>query len=96
MVLNTSQPPKRSTENDHQKEAWRSWAKDMAHQHKGTGRSANGAAVTGHAKAKSGGGSLRSASTVGDGAGSSKAGPGKLTKARSMLSTVSDRSSRFG
>lgn len=91
---NISQPPKRSAENDHQKEAWRSWAKDMAHQHKGTGRSANGAAITGHAKAKSGGGSLRSTSTVSD--ENAKAGPSKLTKARSMLSTVSDRSSRFG
>ncbi|KAL4082002.1 hypothetical protein V8B97DRAFT_1879878 [Scleroderma yunnanense] len=87
--------PKRSTENDHEKKTLRLWAKDMGNQHKGTGRSANGAAVTGHAKVKSGGGSLRSASMTNAG-NETKAGPSKLSKAQSMLSTVSDRSSRFG
>lgn len=93
IVLTHPQPPKRLAENDHQKKVWRSWAKDVGHQHKGTGRSANGAAVTGHAKVKGGGGSLRSTST---GHPEAKPGPSKLSKARSMLSTVSDRSSKFG
>lgn len=61
----------------------------------GTGRSAVGAAVTGHkAKVKMGGGSLR---TVSSGSASTTAvAPRKPVKAPSMLAAVSDKSSRFG
>ncbi|KAI6165006.1 hypothetical protein EDD17DRAFT_1506348 [Pisolithus thermaeus] len=87
--------PKRSIENDLEQKQWISWAKDQGGRHYGTGRSATGAAVTGHAKVKTGGGSLRSKAA--NAAGSeSRAGSSRLSKAPSMLSAVSDRSSRFG
>lgn len=87
--------PKRSTENDSEQKQWISWAKDQGGRHYGTGRSATGAAVTGHAKVKRGGGSLRSKGTgvVGN---ESRAGSSRLSKTPSMLSAVSDRSSKFG
>ncbi|KAI6047042.1 MRC1-like domain-containing protein [Pisolithus marmoratus] len=87
--------PKRSTENDSEQKQWISWAKDQGGRHYGTGRSATGAAVTGHAKVKRGGGSLRSKETgvVGN---ESRAGSSRLSKTPSMLSAVSDRSSKFG
>lgn len=87
--------PKRSIENDSEQKQWLSWAKDQGGRHHGTGRSATGAAVTGHAKVKSGGGSLRSRVTNGAD-NEPKAGTSRLSKAPSMLSAVSDRSSRFG
>lgn len=87
--------PKRSTENDSEQKQWISWAKDQGGRHHGTGRSATGAAVTGHAKVKRGGGSLRPKTTSASGS-ESRAGSSRLSKAPSMLSAVSDRSSRFG
>ncbi|KAI6122780.1 hypothetical protein EV401DRAFT_1949860 [Pisolithus croceorrhizus] len=87
--------PKRSIENDLEQKQWISWAKDQGGRHYGTGRSATGAAVTGHAKVKTGGGSLRSKATNAVGS-EPKAGSSRLSKAPSMLSAVSDRSSRFG
>jgi len=72
------------------------WARTEARtKHNGTGRSAVGAAVTGHkAKVKAGGGSLR---TLASGSTSTMAVvPPKPVKAASMLSVVSDKSSRFG
>ncbi|KIJ70449.1 hypothetical protein HYDPIDRAFT_78205 [Hydnomerulius pinastri MD-312] len=88
--------PKRHAESDQQRKKMLSWAKGQSNRHQGTGRSANGAAVTGHAKVKSGGGSLRSAQPSSLGAVSeTRAVPNKVSKAPSMLSTVSDRSGRF-
>ena len=72
------------------------WARSEARtKHNGTGRSAVGAAVTGHkAKVKAGGGSLR---TLTSGSASTMAVvPPKPVKVASMLSVVSDKSSRFG
>ncbi|KAH7888042.1 hypothetical protein F5I97DRAFT_944152 [Phlebopus sp. FC_14] len=86
--------PKRHMENEQQQKMLRSWAKGQGNRHHGTGRSANGAAVTGHAaKVMNGGGSLRSA-RLGV-ASETRTAPSKVSKAPSMLSTVSDRSSRF-
>ncbi|KAI6004135.1 hypothetical protein EDD15DRAFT_2156102 [Pisolithus albus] len=82
-------------ENDSEQKQWISWAKDQGGRHHGTGRSATGAAVTGHAKVKRGGGSLRPKTTKASGS-ESRAGSSRLSKAPSMLSAVSDRSSRFG
>ena len=72
------------------------WARSEARtKNNGTGRSAVGAAVTGHkAKVRAGGGSLR---TLASGSTSIvTAAPPKPVKAASMLSVVSDKSSRFG
>jgi len=85
-------------ENDQERIKLRSWARGQGNGNQGTGRSAVGAAITGHAKAKvkTGGGSLR----TGQVATASKSTvtapvPRKVEKGRSMLSVVSDRSSRF-
>ncbi|KAG1756055.1 hypothetical protein EDB19DRAFT_1902237 [Suillus lakei] len=53
--------PNRILENDQEKTKLRSWARGQGGGNQGTGRSAVGAAITGHAKAKvkTGGGSLR-------------------------------------
>jgi len=72
------------------------WAKSEARtKNHGTGRSAVGAAITGHiAKVKAGGGSLRALAS-----GSPSTAPvisSKPAKAASMLSVLSDKSSRFG
>ena len=72
------------------------WAKGEARtKNNGTGRSAVGVAVTGHkAKVKAGGGSLR---TLASGSASTAAVvPRKPGKAATLLSVVSDKSSRFG
>jgi mediator of replication checkpoint protein 1 len=71
------------------------WAKGEARSaNKGTGRSAVGAAVTGHkAKVKAGGGSLR---TLASGSVSTMAAaPRKPVKSASALSVLSDKSDRF-
>jgi len=70
------------------------WAKSEARtKNNGTGRSAVGAAVTGHkAKVKAGGGSLRTLAS----ASTAPIIPPKPVKTTSMLSVVSDKSSRFG
>jgi len=76
----------------------RSWARGQGSGNQGTGRSAVGAAITGHAKAKvkTGGGSLRTGQVAtGSQSMSSASAPRKVEKGRSMLSVVSDRSSRF-
>lgn len=85
-------------ENDQEKVKLRSWARGQGSGNQGTGRSAVGAAITGHAKTKvkTGGGSLR----VGQAAATSKSTvtasvSRKVEKGRSMLSLVSDRSTRF-
>ena len=72
------------------------WAKSEARtKNNGTGRSAVGAAVTGHkAKVKAGGGSLRTLAS--DSTSTVPVAPSKPVKAASMLSVVSDKSSRFG
>jgi mediator of replication checkpoint protein 1 len=72
------------------------WAKTEARtKNNGTGRSAIGAAVTGHkAKVKAGGGSLRTLAP--SSASAVPVVPPKPVKAASMLSVVSDKSSRFG
>ncbi|KAG2148095.1 MRC1-like domain-containing protein [Suillus clintonianus] len=90
--------PNRIFENDQEKTKLRSWARGQGGGNQGTGRSAVGAAITGHAKAKvkTGGGSLRTAqAATGSNSISSAPVPRKLEKGRSMLSSVSDRSSRF-
>ncbi|KAG1753709.1 MRC1-like domain-containing protein [Suillus paluster] len=90
--------PNRILENDQEKTKLRSWARGQGGGNQGTGRSAVGAAITGHAKAKVkiGGGSLRTAqAAAGSNSVSSAPVPRKLEKGRSMLSGVSDRSSRF-
>jgi mediator of replication checkpoint protein 1 len=71
------------------------WAKSEARtKNNGTGRSAVGAAVTGHkAKVKAGGGSLRTLAS-----GSTSSVPVTLrkpVKTASVLSTVSDKRSQF-
>lgn len=76
----------------------RSWARGQGGGNQGTGRSAVGAAITGHAKTKvkTGGGSLRTTqAATGSNSVSGAPVPRKLEKGRSMLSSVSDRSSRF-
>ncbi|KAF8845644.1 hypothetical protein BDN67DRAFT_1033013 [Paxillus ammoniavirescens] len=85
--------PKQHAESEQQRKQMLSWAKGQNHRHHGTGRSGNGAAVTGHAKVKSGGGSLRSAQPSSLGGVSEPRNT--VSKAPSMLSTVSDRSGRF-
>ncbi|KAF9224303.1 hypothetical protein BS17DRAFT_779610 [Gyrodon lividus] len=85
--------PKRHAESEQQRKQMLSWAKGQSHRHQGTGRSSNGAAVTGHGKVKSGGGSLRSAQPSSLGAMNETRN--KVSKAPSMLSTVSNRSGRF-
>ncbi|KAH7914378.1 MRC1-like domain-containing protein [Hygrophoropsis aurantiaca] len=94
---------RRTVESDQERTKLQSWAKSQGgHRNQGTGRSAVGAAVTGHArtKVKTGGGSLRSAqmSVVGSVSTASvdRGNTGKLVKGASMLASVSDRSSRFG
>jgi mediator of replication checkpoint protein 1 len=90
--------PNRIVENDQEKTKLRSWARGQGGGNQGTGRSAVGAAITGHAKAKvkTGGGSLRTTqAATGSSSVSSAPIPRKLEKGRSMLSSVSDRSSRF-
>ncbi|KAG1874779.1 MRC1-like domain-containing protein, partial [Suillus subalutaceus] len=90
--------PNRILENDQEKTKLRSWARGQGGGNQGTGRSVVGAAITGHAKAKvkTGGGSLRTTQTAtGSNSVSSAPVPRKLEKGRSMLSSVSDRSSRF-
>ncbi|KAG1780344.1 MRC1-like domain-containing protein [Suillus placidus] len=90
--------PNRILENDQEKTKLRSWARGQGGGNQGTGRSAVGAAITGHAKAKvkTGGGSLRiTQAAAGSNSASSAPVPRKLEKGRSMLSSVSDRSSRF-
>jgi mediator of replication checkpoint protein 1 len=83
-------------ENDQEKIKLRSWAKGQGNGNHGTGRSAVGAAITGHTKAKvkTGGGSLRTGQ-VATGSQSTSSTPREVEKGRSMLSVVSDRSSRF-
>jgi mediator of replication checkpoint protein 1 len=74
------------------------WAKSEARtKNNGTGRSAVGAAVTGHkAKVKAGGGSLRTLPS-----GSTSSAPSapvtsrKLVKTASVLSTLSDKRGQF-
>ncbi|KAG0699868.1 MRC1-like domain-containing protein [Suillus ampliporus] len=90
--------PNRILENDQERTKLRSWARGQGGGNQGTGRSAVGAAITGHAKAKvkTGGGSLRTAqAAAGSNPVSNMPVPRKLEKGRSMLSSVSDRSSRF-
>ncbi|KAG1820532.1 MRC1-like domain-containing protein [Suillus subaureus] len=90
--------PNRILENDKEKTKLRSWARGQGDGNQGTGRSVVGAAITGHAKAKvkTGGGSLRTTqAATGSNSVSSAPVPRKLEKGRSMLSSVSDRSSRF-
>ncbi|KAG2361993.1 hypothetical protein BDR07DRAFT_1407958 [Suillus spraguei] len=90
--------PNRILENDQEKTKLRSWARGQGCGNQGTGRSVVGAAITGHAKAKvkTGGGSLRTTqAATGSNSVSSAPVPRKLEKGRSMLSSVSDRSSRF-
>ncbi|KAG2071979.1 hypothetical protein BDR04DRAFT_1097661 [Suillus decipiens] len=90
--------PNRILENDQEKTKLRSWARGQGCGNQGTGRSVVGAAITGHAKAKvkTGGGSLRtSQAATGSNSVSNAPVPRKLEKGRSMLSSVSDRSSRF-
>lgn len=72
------------------------WAKgETRTKNIGTGRSAVGAAVTGHkAKAKAGGGSLRT--TASSSTSTAATAPRKLCKVPTMLAVVSDKSSRFG
>jgi mediator of replication checkpoint protein 1 len=64
-----------------------------------TGRSVGGAAVTGHAKAKTGGGSLRTSSAAGNSAltSSSKATQRKPAKAQAsfLKGVVADKSAYF-
>jgi mediator of replication checkpoint protein 1 len=83
-------------ENDEEKIKLRSWARGQGRGNYGTGQSAVGAAVTGHtkAKAKAGGGSLRTGQ-VATRSQSTSSTPREVEKGRSMLSVVSDRSSRF-
>ncbi|EGO27257.1 hypothetical protein SERLADRAFT_413730 [Serpula lacrymans var. lacrymans S7.9] len=91
--------PTRNLESEQHNAKMISWARGQHGRNQGTGRSAVGAAVTGHSKAKlkAGGGSLRTAqssassSNVADGKVNSR----KLTKNSSLLATVSDRSSKF-
>ncbi|OJA13418.1 hypothetical protein AZE42_05784 [Rhizopogon vesiculosus] len=87
--------PNRTMENDQEKIKLRSWARGQGSGNQGTGRSAVGAAITGHAKAKvkTGGGSLRTGQAAGS--KSTLTESRKLEKGPSMLSVVSDRSSRF-
>lgn len=75
---------------------WTNWAKgETRTKNIGTGRSAVGAAVTGHkAKAKTGGGSLRTIASSSTSAAGTTA-PRKPVKAPTMLAVVSDKSSRF-
>lgn len=90
--------PNRILENDQEKTKLRSWARGQGGGNQGTGRSAVGAAITGHAKTKvkTGGGSLRTTqAATGSNSVSGAPVPRKLEKGRSMLSSVSDRSSRF-
>lgn len=55
------QRPKRHEENEQERKQMMSWAKNQSgSRRQGTGRSGNSTAVTGHTKAKTGGGSLRS------------------------------------
>jgi mediator of replication checkpoint protein 1 len=73
------------------------WAKGET-RNAGTGRSAVGAAVTGHSKpkVKAGGGTLRAGTLATSGSESSKVQEQRRpTRAPSMLSKVSDRSDRF-
>lgn len=64
----------------------------------GTGRSVVGAAVTGHGKAKSGGGSLRNVKVAPASSSASSQAPEQrrsLKAKPSMLAGVADRSARF-
>jgi len=85
--------PKRHEENEQERKQMMSWAKNQSSRRQGTGRSGNSAAVTGHTKAKTGGGSLRStqpknAATVSE--------AHKPKTSLSLLSTVSNnRSGKF-
>lgn len=67
------------------------WAKNQSRGHQGTARSGNTTAITGHARAKSGGGSLRSAQSLKPSAVNAT----RITKTASLLSTVSHRSGKF-
>ncbi|KAH7931349.1 hypothetical protein BV22DRAFT_1053282 [Leucogyrophana mollusca] len=93
--------PRRALESDQERTKLMSWAKGQGgHRNQGTGRSAVGAAITGHArtKVKTGGGSLRTVQPTAptpDNTSASRTSSSKLTKAASMLASVSDRSSRF-
>ncbi|KAG8218354.1 hypothetical protein J3R82DRAFT_3973 [Butyriboletus roseoflavus] len=83
--------PKRHVESEQERKQMRSWAKDQSHQRQSTGRSGNGAAVTGHTKAKTGGGSLRSTQL----SNLATVNEAHKTKTSSLLSMVSNRKGRF-
>jgi len=86
-------------ENEQERARMSSWAKSEGKSRNvGTGRSAVGAAVTGHRgkpRVKAGGGSLRTAQA--SSSGSTGIDPRKVTvlKTSSMLAVVADRSLRF-
>ncbi|KAH0839632.1 hypothetical protein J3R83DRAFT_548 [Lanmaoa asiatica] len=83
--------PKQHVESEQERKQMMSWAKDQRHRRQGTGRSGNSAAVTGHRKAKNGGGSLRSTQLLNP----SSVNETYKTKASSLLSTVSNRKGKF-
>lgn len=97
--------PKTSHVEERERLRMQSWAKTEARSRTAgtTGRGVGGAAVTGHssrARAKEGGGSLRSGQAAPSGSSSASRGENKsrkpLKSMPSMLASVADRSARFG
>ncbi|KAF8138155.1 MRC1-like domain-containing protein [Boletus edulis] len=83
--------PGRHVENEQARKQMTSWAKNQSHRRQGTGRSGNSAAITGHTKVKTGGGSLRSKQT----SNAASVSEARKTKTPSLLSMVPNRSGKF-